>query len=627
MSTQSKPIAEAPILIEKIRSKKAGNNFPNFIERVRFPRYRNLQANTVLNLDFPITVLVGPNGSGKTSLLHALYGCPGSSNVGNFWFSTNLDPISEGDGKPNCLIYAYRIPKTNRLVEVLKTRITRENNPNYWEPSRPIAAYGMEMNSVAQPGEEEFRSQTRWKALRKNVEYIDFRRTISAYDRFFWLGGPIEPGALEYRKSIIRQRSWHLLHAIESGLKNHFFYRSERIYENIKLSDAEISAASFVLGRTYKEGALLRHSYYGNEVGPTILLKRTGMQYSDAFAGSGETAVFLTVSRVLAAAPGSLILLDEPEVSLHPGAQARLLRFLLNEALKNSHQIIFSTHSPHLIADLPVEAIKLVQETADGKFDVIKVDSARSAFHILEHKPTHEVSVLVEDALSAELIKAAFRELGVVPSGANTPSIHIVPGGSGACLKHVFPSQFVANSFAYLILDGDVFKGEDLPDEKILAGMGKEEMDKVQRNFSGVEGVIPADGGNDKNAKGRSEEKLRDYLRFCRDRVGFLPGAEPEALLFEALIPGEEPPKDIKAYFLEKVRMELGKMPQETISAAEVAIIQNRFVAQILNAAKRPNWWAQILCLARQILDGKPLRPDLEFKLAPNGGTFVDESI
>ena len=54
------------------------------------------------------------------------------------------------------------------------------------------------------------------------------------------------------------------------------------------------------------------------------------------------------------------ILLDEPEVSLHPGAQERLVEFLFEQIKKHKHQVVVSTHSPSIIRHLPPEAIKVM---------------------------------------------------------------------------------------------------------------------------------------------------------------------------------------------------------------------------------------------------------------------------
>ena len=42
-----------------------------------------------------MTVLIGKNGSGKSSTLHALFGAPQGYTCSDFWFSTDVDPIAE----------------------------------------------------------------------------------------------------------------------------------------------------------------------------------------------------------------------------------------------------------------------------------------------------------------------------------------------------------------------------------------------------------------------------------------------------------------------------------------------------------------------------------------------------
>jgi predicted ATPase len=92
------------------------------------------------------------------------------------------------------------------------------------------------------------------------------------------------------------------------------------------------------------------------------------MSYTEAFAGSGEFAVVRLVVALAGAQPGSLILLDEPEVSLHPGAQERLMSFLYVRVKKLKHQAVLATHSPGIIRWLPPEAIKvLVVDGTGGK--------------------------------------------------------------------------------------------------------------------------------------------------------------------------------------------------------------------------------------------------------------------
>lgn len=70
--------------------------FPGYITHIRFPRFKNIADGTHIEFSFPIAALVGANGSGKTSVLNALYGAPAGQSTGQYWFSTKVDPIEEG---------------------------------------------------------------------------------------------------------------------------------------------------------------------------------------------------------------------------------------------------------------------------------------------------------------------------------------------------------------------------------------------------------------------------------------------------------------------------------------------------------------------------------------------------
>lgn len=59
-----------------------------------------------------------------------------------------------------------------------------------------------------------------------------------------------------------------------------------------------------------------------------------------------------------------ILLLDEPGLNLHASAQADLLRFL--EDLSADYQIVYTTHSPFMIAPEQLSRVRTVVEAADG---------------------------------------------------------------------------------------------------------------------------------------------------------------------------------------------------------------------------------------------------------------------
>lgn len=71
---------------------KEQNVFQKYIDFIHFPFYRNMEVNSRINFIFPLTVIVGQNGYGKRSLLHAIYGMPQRHTPYKFWFDTKVDP-------------------------------------------------------------------------------------------------------------------------------------------------------------------------------------------------------------------------------------------------------------------------------------------------------------------------------------------------------------------------------------------------------------------------------------------------------------------------------------------------------------------------------------------------------
>lgn len=336
-----------------LKAMLAARKFDPYISHIRFPHYKNLAPDLKIDFDFPITALVGPNGTNKSSILRAIQGSPGNENLGIYWFSTSTDPIADSGGR-NSFIYGYHHDGARKVVEVLKQRIKKDEDPDYWEPSRAVGSYGMAKFEKPSRGNK---NTTRWDTIAKPVVYVDFRQTLSAFDRAFYYGTKQQGETFRERKDFLRRRSPRLAEAIKTSATS-FSFHGERIVdqENRLLASDELKAACTILGRDYSEIRWIRHKFF-NVNGATCVLKTSDMSYTEAFAGSGEFAVVRLVVALVGAEPGSLILLDEPEVSLHPGAQERLMSFLFARVKKLKYQVVLATHSPAIIRWLPPEAI------------------------------------------------------------------------------------------------------------------------------------------------------------------------------------------------------------------------------------------------------------------------------
>lgn len=561
-----------------------------YIRYIRFPTYKNFQDNTRIDFTYPITALVGANGTNKSSVLRALYGCPNNYNLGDLWFSTHIDPIQETGDQRNCFIYGYFSDTAKDIVEILNTRIKDEADPDLWETSRPVAKYGMKTmpalpkNEPLPPG----RGKTRWDAIDKKVVYIDFRASLSAYDKFFYHGElKGKTNSLKIKKSFIRTRSPHLKEAIKKNSKAVQYRKSERIIneENRLLTKEETTQISNILGKEYTEITLIRHSFY-NIDGYTCLMKTaSNLQYSEAFAGSGEFAVVKMITEIMSANKNSLILLDEPEVSLHPGAQEKLMSFIKDQVKENKHQIVISTHSPTIVRQLPPEAVKCLRFDNLNKKVVLMNQSCThdEAFFYIGERTSDSTTIIVEDLLAKEITEYAIKTLG--EAMYKTINVTFFPGGADTLWKYYIPSYTVEQrKDVFVLLDGDKNRKHPVPSLNDLRILDHTELEGVIKQITGIKIDFKVDGNNGQGDSEQREMLQRQFLSWIRDHVSYLPGEKtPEDFILENM--KQKKPytqtDDSKVCFEEIARSELGKEPFEEIRSNEIITIQRMKLASI----------------------------------------------
>lgn len=98
-----------------------------------------------------------------------------------------------------------------------------------------------------------------------------------------------------------------------------------------------------------------------------ILLRREGRDFAVGKASSGEKEILNFLLGIFALrAEGGLILIDEPELHLHPRWQGTLRDLLANLASSTRNQIILCTHSPVFITPKTIGNIRRVSRDGDN---------------------------------------------------------------------------------------------------------------------------------------------------------------------------------------------------------------------------------------------------------------------
>lgn len=503
--------------IEKLTQLRNRKIHRKYIEYIRYPYFRNLEENTKIDFDFPITFLVGKNGGGKSSTLQSLYGCPQGKSLGDYWFTTELDPIKEFDKNRNCFIYGYI--ERNDQKEVIKQRIHREGNPDYWETAKPIKRYNMVSEERAQP-------------IDKNVIYLDFRSELSAFDKFFHF--------LNYSSKIHKTKQDYL-RFYSNKLKEAFesnsiisYYGPNRNKRKVVLTEPETKIVSEILRKEFETIEIIEHNLF-KDWGISIRLKQKNINYSEAFAGSGETAIVILVHKIYNAPDESLILLDEPETSLHSGAQKRLILFLLEQCIKKKHQIVVSTHSPFLIENMPDTSIKVFSTlSSNGKFVINSNRNYKEAFHELEIENTTKKIILVEDKTAKIILDKTLEKLGKAIQ--DLFEIKYLPGGAKDINQRLTTIMEVYNT--YVFFDGDEKKKAKHIDLNTIPPNEQDTSTKLMeliKNQVGCDVKFHLDGGNQN--KDIKEEQIKNlaikYLNYYNQNVFYLPENIPEDIIWD----------------------------------------------------------------------------------------------
>lgn len=124
-------------------------------------------------------------------------------------------------------------------------------------------------------------------------------------------------------------------------------------------SDKVRSAMSEILGRNYTELNQHKVSKTKNYLG----LEHTGVRYSALSMGAGEQRLLFILQKVFEAPKYSLILIDEIDLLLHTNALHLLIQQLNKRAVEKSLQIIFTTHRESVLELSEILSIKHIHQS------------------------------------------------------------------------------------------------------------------------------------------------------------------------------------------------------------------------------------------------------------------------
>jgi len=264
------------------------------------------------NNPLPIIIIAGINGSGKTTLLEYIY-------RDNF---LNISPFHAENNN-----YIEFIDKNRIKILNNEARKKRKEIDDYLEKMSKKSG----ISGMAYDDEGLF--------LYDLDKYITY---IQAIDNDIT---DIKKKILEYYRKKSRELDSHskALKEIQSFMKNIF----DDLGLNFNIDDINDVVQN-------KEEVIFK-----NQIDNTFPI--------EALSTGEKTLLSKVLNLYFKDIKNQIILIDEPELSLHPAWQNRVLKLYQNFAKENNCQIIIATHSPHIIGSAKNEWIRILTE--DGVID------------------------------------------------------------------------------------------------------------------------------------------------------------------------------------------------------------------------------------------------------------------
>lgn len=264
-----------------------------------------------------VVVLAGVNGTGKTTVLEVIY-----DYFENFQNDKNKINI-ELDLEEENYINQNNISKETYLNNLIKDSIKKEKTPKV----------------IYVPAEINFQK------VKFNLLALYKKRFLNKIDSYIIADIPFY---------------------IQMRIINTANKESEKKLGNVR--DEIIAEINGIFDILDMDTRLIGMSTETTEILP-IFTNLSGDKFDINELSSGEKQLFLRTLAIRMLNPeNSIILIDEPELSLHPKWQQRIVD--VYRKIGENNQIIIATHSPHILGSVKKENIILLDKDGEGKIVV-----------------------------------------------------------------------------------------------------------------------------------------------------------------------------------------------------------------------------------------------------------------
>ena len=315
----------------KIKSLKVQNHYLFKDNEIKFFNENNEMLKTV--------VLAGINGSGKTTFLKAIVNVlTDKNNQEDTKVMLDIDENEE--------VYLKNL--FNVVIE----------NDKYFNISKPTL-YRFEPSSLNY-GEKE---KPRLVFLPTEINFSNLEvktRNYKSENNFYCL----------IDQNIINDVPSYLVSLVNTEI---FKYEDLPIKEKKKKICDEINSIFNLLDMDIEMIGVNK-----NSDNMPLFKNKFGIEFDINSLSSGEKQLFLRAMTLkMLDINNSVILIDEPEISLHPKWQQKIVK--VYEGIGENNQIIIATHSPHIVSSVKSESLKLLVK-ADNGIEILQGEEINGSY-------------------------------------------------------------------------------------------------------------------------------------------------------------------------------------------------------------------------------------------------------
>lgn len=334
-------------LSSKFKDTSRFANFGEVLMQMQVTGFR-CHTNTVIRIASPITAFCGLNGTGKSTLLQLAAAAykGGASRTG--YYIKDFLIVSAFDPSPF---------NDDASIEY-----------KYWQGERPQKTLTLSRSAAT----------SSWRGYkRRPTRYV------------FFAGVGLYLPKVEQRDFICRKAGKLRL------------VRSNPVPREIK------EWTSKILGLNYED--ILSHDVmYSQQTGTVVSVRRGGNNYAEPNMGFGEGRTQYLVSMLETIPEKSLVLIEEPETSLHPSAQHEFGNYLVDVSRRKCHQIILTTHSEFLLESLPSNS-RIYLYRDDINIKTIQGLTSLQAKSLMSQGHVKALHILVEDECAKIILQEILR--------------------------------------------------------------------------------------------------------------------------------------------------------------------------------------------------------------------------